>query len=103
MFEIVPREEMEDPRSEEIAKALIAGHKETTIARRFNVDLEEVESIALRCLPYLDERTHQRMRRMQVARLDQLQTAFLRKALDEGDAVAGTLVVRASEQLSAIA
>src|SRR4051794_7519362 len=102
MFEIVTHGEMDDPLVEQISRALISGAKETTIARRFNVPLATVEAIGQRCLPLLDERAQQRMRRLLVARLNALQAKFSDKALDEEDAVAGTLAVRAAETLASI-
>ena len=86
-----------------VVRATIAGHSARSIASRHECSIEQVREV----LDEFSRKTLSPSNRSMVlalecSRLEMLEARFFKKAIEEGDSTAGTLVVKVSQRRAAL-
>jgi hypothetical protein len=89
--------------AEDVVNAAIAGLSHAAIARRFLCSVDKVrETLEQHAREVLQPSGRAAMLALEIARLEQLEAAFLRVAIEQSDAAAGTLVVKVAQRKAAL-
>src|SRR3954447_12755408 len=93
-------DEVDDPRGEAMYRAVLSGLSPSAVAKQFKGTRQEVEAAYDRHLPRLDARALARLKREQVARIQELQEVHQAEALQQKNYQAALVSLRCSERLS---
>jgi hypothetical protein len=102
MNQVVPFTDDDDPRSEAMFSARMAGRSLRSISKEFGVPSWEVERACLRYLPRIDEESIKQEHRQQLAYMLEIERVFYTKSIREEDVAAAGIAIRAGERVASM-